>query len=164
VRTALRLGQLLAMVLWIGGLVFFAFVLAPTAFRVLPTKELAGSIVGATLRELHLLGLACGALFLAVTAVMFSAAPKRIKGRYEMEMLLAVVMMTATAYLQWNVLAAMEVDRAKAGGDISAAARSDPSYIHFEKLHVRSTRVEGLVLLCGLAVVCLMSREAVKVD
>jgi uncharacterized membrane protein len=31
-----RLLQLLAMVVWAGGLIFFAFVLAPTAFHTLP--------------------------------------------------------------------------------------------------------------------------------
>ncbi|ADW68667.1 DUF4149 domain-containing protein [Granulicella tundricola] len=156
---ALRLGQLIAMVIWVGGLIFFAFVLAPTAFSVLPTVSLAGSIVGAALRELHVLGLICGALFLAVTGVMFSQAPMKVRGRYEMEFLLAGVMVLATAYLQWNVLPAMEVDRGRANGDISSVSVDHPARVHFDRLHKRSERVEGFVLLCGLGVVFLMSRE-----
>jgi hypothetical protein len=131
---------------------------------VLPTVGLAGAIVGATLRELDMLGMACGALFLASTAVMFSRAKHRIQGRYEMEFLLAAVMIMATAYVQWNVLPAMEADRARAGGDISGAAINSPARVHFDALHVRSERVEGVVLLCGLVVVFLMAREAVEVS
>ena len=37
----LRFLMLLSLVAWIGGLIFFAFVLAPTAFQVLPTTHLA---------------------------------------------------------------------------------------------------------------------------
>ena len=53
----LRLIQLLAIVVWVGGIAFFAFVLAPTAFSVLPSAHEAGLIVGATLRPLHNIGL-----------------------------------------------------------------------------------------------------------
>ena len=38
----MRFLQLLTMCCWVGGLVFFAFVLAPTAFHTLPTTHLAG--------------------------------------------------------------------------------------------------------------------------
>jgi hypothetical protein len=161
IAQALRLGQLIAMVAWVGGIIFFAFVLAPTAFNpdVLPTIALSGSIVGACLRGLDILGIACGGLFLAVTAILFARAPMRIRGRYEMEFLLAVVMVLATAYLQWNILPNMEVDRTRSGGDISKVTPDHPARVHFDKLHKRSERVEGFVLLCGLGVVFLMSRE-----
>ena len=160
----LRLVQLLAMVVWVGGLIFFAFVLAPTAFHILPTTELAGSIVGSCLRVLHLIGLASGCLFLAATAVLFSRAPMRIRGRYEIEFLLTLVMIVITGFLQWNVLPAMERDRARAGGDISAVAPDHPARVHFDLLHKRSERFEGGVLLVGLAVVFLMSREQIRVE
>ena len=67
----LRLLQLLSMVVWAGGLIFFAFVLAPTAFHTLPTVHLAGGIVGACLRVFDIVALVCGGIFLAVTALMF---------------------------------------------------------------------------------------------
>lgn len=159
----LRLVQLVAMVVWVGGLIFFAFVLAPTAFHVLPSFHLAGLVVGAALRTLHTIGLVCGGVFLAATAVMFRQAAMRIKGRYEMELLLSAVMVLATLYLQGNVLPAMDRDQAHAGGDINTVAASEPARMDFDKLHARSERVEGLVLLCGLGVVGLMSREHARV-
>jgi uncharacterized membrane protein len=155
----LRLLQFLTMVVWVGGLCFFAFVLAPTAFETLPSVHEAGLIVGATLRVFDVVALDCGAIFLAATALLFRGAKMRIRGRYEMEFLLAAVMVLATAYIHWNILPAMDQDRAQAGGDIATAEPTNPARIHFDKLHTRSERVEGAVLFIGLGVVFLMSRE-----
>lgn len=158
-QTLLRFLQLIAMVVWVGGLVFFAFVLAPYAFHNLPSPHLAGTVVGGTLRILHIMGFVCGGLFWAATAILFSRAPMRVRGRYEMQLILAAVMLLATAYLQVNVLPAMEVDRAHAGGDIDAVATTHPARVHFEKLHIRSERVEGTILFLGIGVLLLMARE-----
>jgi uncharacterized membrane protein len=155
----LRLLQFLAMVVWVGGLCFFAFVLAPTAFATLPSVHEAGLIVGAALRVFDVVGLVCGAVFLAATALLFRSAKMRIRGRYEMEFILAAVMLVATAYIHWNILPAMDYDRAQAGGDITTVDPTNPSRLHFDKLHTRSERVEGTVLFIGLGVVFLMSRE-----
>ncbi len=56
--------MLLALIVWIGGIIFFAFVLAPTLFGVLPTTKLAGDVVNATLTKLHWMGLVSGVIFL----------------------------------------------------------------------------------------------------
>jgi len=160
----LRLLQLLSMVVWAGGLIFFAFVLAPTAFHTLPTVHLAGAMVGASLKVFDVVALVCGLVFLAVTALMFRAAPMRIRGRYEMEFLLAGVMVLGTAYIHWNVIPAMDADMAQAGGDIDNVEKTNPARMHFDKLHVRSERVEGVVLLLSLGVLFLMSREQLAVE
>ena len=157
--SAIRLLQLLSLTTWVGGLIFFAFILAPTAFHTLPSIREAGLVVGAALRLFDLVAVGCGAVLLAATAILFRRAPMRTRGRYEMEFLLAGVMLLATAYLHWNILPAMEIDRRLAGGDITFVTASNPARIHFDKLHVRSERVEGGVLLLGLAVVFLVSRE-----
>ena len=154
-----RLLQLLTLIIWVGGLIFFAFILAPTAFHTLPSVREAGLVVGAALRIFDLVAVACGVVFLAATAMLFRRAPLRIRGRYEMEFLLAALMLLATAYIHWNILPAMEADRRLAGGDITFVDASHPAHVHFDKLHARSERVEGGVLLVGLVVVFLVSRE-----
>jgi uncharacterized membrane protein len=160
----LRLLQLLSMVVWAGGLIFFAFVLAPTAFHTLPTVHLAGAMVGASLKVFDVIALVCGGVFLAVTALMFRAAPMRIRGRYEMEFLLAGVMVLATAYLQWNVMPAMDADMVQAGGDVDKVEVTNPARVHFDKLHKRSEHTEGFVLLLSLGVLFLMSREQLAIE
>jgi uncharacterized membrane protein len=160
----LRFMQLLAMSIWVGGLAFFAFVLAPTAFTVLPSIHEAGLMVGSALKVFDTVELVCGAVFLATTALMFKRAPMRIRGRYELEFLLAVVMIVATGYLTWNVIPAMDQDQRQAGGDVNAVEPTNPARVHFDKLHVRSERVAGTVLLLGLGVLFLMSREHTRVE
>ncbi len=154
----MRLLQLVAMAIWVGGLAFFAFVLAPTAFHLLPVHD-AGMIVGASLRVFDRIELGCGAIFLAATAVLFRAAVHRIKGRYEIEFLLALVMILATAYLEWNIIPAMDQDQRQAGGDINTVEPTNPARLHFNKLHARSEKVAGTTLLLGFSVLFLMSRE-----
>src|SRR5947209_13119510 len=60
----LKFLMLLALIVWIGGIIFFAFVLAPTVFGVLPTTKLAGDVVSATLTKLHWMGIVSGIIFL----------------------------------------------------------------------------------------------------
>lgn len=159
-----RYVQQLAMTIWVGGLVFFAFILAPTAFGVLPTQHEAGLVVGASLHTLDYVAMGAGAVFLLATALLFRQAPRRIQGRYEIEVLLTIVMLLGTGYIHYNILPAMEADRASVHGDISTAPPTDPARTHFDKLHARSERVEGGVLLLGLGVLFLMSREHARTD
>src|SRR5580700_8518047 len=67
----LRYLMLLTLIVWLGGLIFFAFVLAPAAFSVLPTRHLAGTLVGRTLGTLHWMGIFSGIIFL-VSSILYS--------------------------------------------------------------------------------------------
>src|ERR1035438_795408 len=62
----LRFLMFLSLVVWVGGIVFFAFVLAPTVFHpgILPSRQLAGAVVSRSLGILHWMGLTCGVVFL----------------------------------------------------------------------------------------------------
>jgi uncharacterized membrane protein len=154
-----RVLRLLTMVVWVGGLVFFAFVLAPIAFHVLPSTHDAGTVVGATLRILNELGNACGFIFLFATIRSWLRADARGRRIYVTQMLLVVVMIAATMVVRVSIVPAMERDRIAAGGDVDAAAPDNPDRLDFERLHPLSEKVEGSVLLLGLAVVVMMGFE-----
>ena len=51
---------------WIGAWVLFAFVIAPTAFRVLPSTQVAGLLIGPVLTTLHLYGVLAGVALAAL--------------------------------------------------------------------------------------------------
>lgn len=51
---------------WIGAWVFFAFAVAPTAFRVLPSTQIAGQLIAPVLATLHLAGAAAGVALAAL--------------------------------------------------------------------------------------------------
>ena len=157
-RGVIRFVRLLTMALWVGGLVFFAFAVAPVAFRRLPSAHEAGLVVGGTLRVLHYLGLACGGVFLLLTA----AVRRRVGFRRVSiaEIVLDVAMLGLTAYSQFAVLPAMERYRVAVGGDVAATDAASPGRLQFERLHVLSERVEGVVLLLGLVVMYGLANEA----
>ena len=73
-QTLLRALRLFAMVAWVGGLGFFAFVVAPVAFHSLPSAHEAGIVVGGTLRVLHWIGLVGGAIFYVATGLLWLRA------------------------------------------------------------------------------------------
>jgi hypothetical protein len=67
-------------------------------------------------------------------------------------------MIGCTVYSQFAIIPAMERDRIAAGGAIDLADSTNPSRIHFNKLHNRSELVEEAVLLLGLATVVLVAK------
>jgi hypothetical protein len=157
--TLLQVFRLLTIVIWVGGIIFFAFVLAPVAFSQLPSQHIAGTVVGGTLRVLNIVGLACGIIFWTASFALWRRNAPLLKRSYEVQLLLSSAMILATAYLHSGILPAMEADRRAVGGDIEIADVSNPAKIHFEHLHKWSERVEGAVLLLGLGIVVLMSVE-----
>ena len=156
----LRALRLFAMVAWVGGLGFFAFVLAPVAFHSLPSAHEAGIVVGGTLRVLHWIGLVGGAIFYVATGLLWLRAGVTARVEFAIEMILAGMMMAGTFYSQFKILPAMEVDRALAGGVVETAPAGNAGRVDFERLHILSERLEGFVFFCGLGVVFVLSRES----
>ncbi len=154
-----RVLRLLTIVVWVGGLIFFAFVLAPIAFHVLPSTHEAGTVVGATLRILNEVGHACGFIFLFATIRPWLRADVRGRRVLVTQMLLVVLMIVATIFVQVSIVPAMERDRVASGGDVDAAAPDNPDRLDFERLHPLSEKVEGSALFLGLAVVVMMGFE-----
>ena len=152
--------MLLSLVCWIGGLIFFAFVVAPVAFHSLASAHAAGLVVGGTLRVLHWIGLIGGAAFCLATGWLWLGAEVPARVGFVRQLALTAVMLVVTAYSQFRILPAMEVDRALAGGEVETASLDNAGRMDFERLHALSERLEGLVLLCGLGVVFVLSRES----
>lgn len=156
----LRALRLLSMVAWVGGLAFFAFVLAPVAFHRLASAHQAGLVVGGTLEILHWIGMIGGVVFYIATGILWLHAEVPARVGFAIEMALTGVMLAVTAYSQFRILPAMEQDRVQTGGEIATADIADPARMDFERLHVQSERLEGLVLLCGVGVVLVLARES----
>lgn len=149
----LRFLMLLSLVVWIGGLVFFAFVLAPTAFQVLPNTHLAGNVVGRALGKLHWLAVFSGIVFL-ISSLLYNrvtqGSPHLFAGRH----VLIVVMLALTLFSQYWIIPHMDTLRATVS-DFAAVPLNDPARVQFDTLHAWSTRVEGAVLVLGLVAVYL---------
>jgi len=141
---------------WIGAEIFFPIV-AAIAFNTLrPDTHTAGTIVGQLLRILHGMGMVAGVVALAVLALAPAWGIYRPRAVIA-PMVLLVVMIGATVYSQFGIIPAMERDRQAAGGAIDTADSTNPTTIHFNKLHKQSEWVEETVLLLGLATVVLVA-------
>ena len=153
VMSILRFLMLLSLVVWIGGLIFFAFVLAPTAFNVLPNTHLAGNVVGRALGKLHWIAIFAGVIFL-ITSLLYSYLTQGTAKAFALRHVLICLMLALTLLSQFWIIPRMDTLRAQVG-DFAQVPLTDPQRIQFDALHVWSTRVEGAVLLLGLVVVYL---------
>jgi len=149
--------NLLSLVVWVGGLVFFAFVLAPTVFGVLPTRELAGNVVNRCLAILHWIGLCCGTLF-AITAMIDTRVMEGAAHPFAARNLMIYLMVVLTLIGLFGLQSRMTALRSEMG-IIDQLPTGDSRRIEFNRLHVWSTRLEGTVLVLGLAVLYLTSRR-----
>jgi len=144
--------MLLALIVWIGGIIFFALVLAPTLFSMLPAQT-AGNVVSPILSKLHWIGLIAGAVFFICSLVYNWAEHSQLR-LFGTSHLLVLLMLILTAVSQFAITPRMrELHEGPSGLD-APKARAE-----FNRLHVWSTRTEGGVLLLGLLVVIVTARE-----
>jgi uncharacterized membrane protein len=151
-RSLARFLLIFSLVVWLGGIIFFSFVVAPALFAVLPKPEIAGAVVRLILVRLHLVGIACGVLCLAATFVIKLRNLKTLR-------LLVGLMVLLTALSQFGVMPQMERVRDAVGGSVQALPPQDAGRAAFDRLHKFSVVLEGATLLAGMVAVGLISRE-----
>src|ERR1700704_5119926 len=108
--TWLRTLMLLALIVWIGGIIFFAFVLAPTLFSVLPTTKLAGDVVNATLTKLHWMGLVSGVIFL-MGSLLYNWQKHAQLRLFSLSHIFVVLMLALTMVSQFGITPRMRAIR-----------------------------------------------------
>ncbi len=157
--TFLRYLMLLSLVIWIGGLIFFAFVMAPAVFNpaILPTRQLAGNVVSRTLGTLHWMGIGCGVVF-AITSMIDARVMNGSAAPFAARNLLIYAMIILTLVSIFGVAARME-DLKRQMVVIDNVPHDDARRVEFNRLHVWSTRIEGTVLVLGLALLYLTARR-----
>lgn len=146
----------LALIVWLGAEIFFPVVAAITFKTLMPDTHTAGTIVGQLLRILHGMGLVSALVVLALLAL--GPAFELYKPNAVLApMILTVLMLALTVYSQFGIIPAMERDRIAAGGAIDTNDQSNQYTVHFNNLHNRSERIEGAVMLLGIATVVLIA-------
>jgi Domain of unknown function (DUF4149) len=152
----LRFLMLLSLIVWIGGLIFFP-VVAGTSFSVLPTTHLAGSVVRQCLIVLHWMGIVSGFVFLA-SSLLYNRLSRGAVRVFAARHILVCLMLVLTFISQFGIIPRMDALRMSVG-EINSVAVNNPVRVHFNVLHVWSTRVEEGILLMGLVVVYLTARS-----
>lgn len=154
--TFLRFIRLLTLSLWLGSIFFFAAVVAPVAFSVLPTHALAGYVVSGSLFKLHWIGVGCGLVFLLAGVLM--AMINREHSPFHPRDILLIAMLVITLSAHFGIERKMEHLR-DSMGVIDTIPHDDPRRVEFNRLHVWSTRLEGSVFVCGVLLLMLVARD-----
>jgi Domain of unknown function (DUF4149) len=148
--------MLLSLIVWLGGLIFFP-VVAQTAFSVLPSRHLAGLVVGRSLGILHWMGLISGLVFLGSSLLLSRLSHGQVQ-TFTPQNVLICLMLLLTLVSQFGIIPRMDALRASMG-EIDAAPVDLPARVQFDALHHWSTRIESGVILLGLVVAYLTARS-----
>jgi hypothetical protein len=145
----LRFLMLLSLVVWIGGIIFLAFV----AFSpgLLPTRHMAGSIVGRSLDLLHYMAIASGIVFL-IASMLYSYTSAGNARPLAARHLLIVLMLALTMISQFAISPKMHAIRAELGV-IDNVPLDNPQRREFDRLHIWSEKFEEAILLLGLVAI-----------
>jgi len=153
VAAILRFLQFLSLGCWLGSIVYF-IVFTQGIFSVMPTKDLAGVVVGYSLARLHILGIVAGCVYLIATV----ALEKSVAALARPAALLVFAMILCTMASQYGVIARMDALRSQMGS-VEATPAANPLRVAFDRLHQYSVRLESAVLLSGLAALFLTARR-----
>ena len=154
----LRYLKLVSLVVWVGGLIFFP-VVAQAAFATLPSRHLAGEVVGKSLSDLHWMGLVSGVVYLACSLLSNRLSTGKTEAASAAH-LLVVLMLALTLISQFSIIPRMDAIRASLPTEIDSVPPDNPARVRFDGLHQWSTRVESGVLLLGFVVVYLVSKPS----
>jgi hypothetical protein len=152
----LRFLMLLSLIVWIGGLIFFP-VMAQSAFSILPTRHLAGLVVGRSLGILHWMGIISGLVFLG-SSLLYSRLSAGTPHVFASRNILICLMLALTLISQFGIIPRMDTIRASIG-ETASVSTDNPARVQFDTLHHWSTRVEGGVLLLGLVLAYLTAKS-----
>jgi hypothetical protein len=155
--TFLRFLMFLSLTVWIGGIIFLSFVEAPTAFHVLPSRHMAGTVVGHSLGILHWMGLFAGVVFLG-SSMLLSSLTTGTAQPFAARHILIILMLLLTAVSQFGISPKMAALRAQFG-DIDTVLVTDPGRVQFDALHKWSVRLEVAVLALGLGALFCTARQ-----
>jgi hypothetical protein len=150
--------RLLFVALWLGAACFFVAV-AQSAFAVLPSREIAGSMVSRTLMILNLSGLVLGAILLLTS---FIRQPEINRFRIWTERFLLLILVAACAVGQFVIGLWLSFIRAQIGRPIDEVAADDPLKIQFNTLHEYSVWVLLAGIIAALLAFFLIAQKSEK--
>ena len=160
---ALRYVYVLALVVWLGGMVLLGALVAPTTFEVLQANEpvagraLAGDLFGAILSRFHYVAYAAGAILLVTLAVMAILGPR--PASYAIRSAIIVVMLGVAVYSGFVVLRRVEAIQVEVGRLPSQLPAGDARRTEFDALHLLSTRLMLFDMLGALVLLYWEARE-----
>ena len=161
---ALRYVYVLALVVWLGGMVVLGAVVAPTTFQVLQASEpiagraLAGELFGVTLARFHYVAYAAGASLLLSLAAMAVLGPR--PAHFLLRSIIVAAMLGVAVYSGVVVLGDIDRIQQEVGTLPSRLPPTDTRRVQFDALHQLSTRLMMLNMAAALILLYWEARES----
>jgi hypothetical protein len=159
----LRYIYVVALVVWVGGLIAAGVFVAPALFGVLQAEAgaagrvLAGAAFGEVLRRVLTAGDVAGLIMIVAMTILRLLGPKPLS--YGVRAGLLGAMLSVNAYTAHVVLPEADSLRRQMAGPVAEVATSDPRRIRFDHLHSLSTTLVTGLALAGIALAAWEARE-----
>ncbi|HLO02972.1 MAG TPA: DUF4149 domain-containing protein [Symbiobacteriaceae bacterium] len=142
----------LLLAIWVGGMFGFGALYAPVLFREVASRDQAGQIAGQTLARIDTLGLIAGGVvtLIALLQAFATAAPLDV-----VRVVIALGMVVLVGYSTAVVRSRLNAIRAEMGKPIDQFEETDPKRVEYNRYHKLSTRIYGIVLFLGIALIVL---------
>ncbi len=150
---AVRAVYLLALACWVGSIVFFSFVGAPSIFKAL-SREQAGDVVGVIFPKYYAMGTACGLLALACLLILSRGAKIPWLGAG-----LLIMMLGANIYAHAVVQPQVRALKAEIRNAEARAEVVEPARARFGRLHGFSMILNVVVLAGGVVLIIWTARS-----
>ena len=144
--------QVGVLALWLGAAGLLSLVVAPSLFAVLPTRTLAGAVVGRILPQVFYSGIVIGAVVLGLQAMQGRDG----RGR----MIASLVMVASCAIAQFFVSPRIARLREEIGGALEDLAADDARRAAFGRLHGISVAWLGLAMIAAVIAIVLAARAS----
>ena len=135
---------------WLGAATLFSAVVAPAAFAALPSRTLAGALVGRVLPVVFIAGIVVAAISLGLDRARGGRMPGVRRSAL-------VVVAIACGAAQFYVGPRIERVRREIDGPIEQLAPSDERRVTFGRLHAVSVGWLGLAMLAAATALVLAS-------
>ena len=138
----------LGLVMWVGGITFFAGIVAPSVHHSMVSKPLAGELVGKILKRLNLMEVACFVLLLVTSAssLHFVHTSETWLGYL---ILLVLMMGLVTCFYTFYLTPRMDFLK-ESFPTLDAVSSHHATKIEFDHLHRIYVKLMSLNLVLGL--------------
>jgi len=151
--------QYLVLTLWVGAMFGFGVLFAPVMFRIIKSRDVAGTITAETLARIDSLGLVTGGIMLVITAL------QSIDSHWQSldlgRLLAAAAMLALVLVSSVTIRQKMNVLRQQMGRPIDEVPQTDPLRLEYGRMHRVSRFVYGANMLLGTLLIVLSALRPV---
>jgi hypothetical protein len=149
-RVGVPVTETVLLAVWIGAALLFTLVVAPAAFAVLPTRTLAGAVVGRVLPTIFYAGAVIGIVIVLLD----------LSGRAAVWPRTIAAAIAAAACIIAQLVVGARIDRLRSaiGGPLDALSPDDPRRVAFGRLHAISVGWLAVAMLAAIVALVLAVR------